>query len=206
MEKKQKFDSVKKRTLECLRQVVLVDENRRNEIDAWLDEAIDNGDLELYFMEREGRQVEDLSSVARQLYAGIDAETIKENLTSGLFGLGNIQVGEGVISIGEGDGQDASDGADEQEGTKSKTSKKKEDSMTLRGVSHNTRHWRTMIDYDYESEFGDRATFRISVSRWSISEQKRQAKIAKRNEQVAKIVQSAESKDKAKKKQTENTL
>lgn len=187
MEKKQKFDSVKERTLECLRRVVLVDENRRNEIDAWLDEAIDSGDLELYFMEREGRSVEELSSVAKQLRAGFDPETIKEGIISGSLNIGNIIIGDETNSIGESEqtGEDKTVG---------EPTEKTKESMTLKGVSHDTRHWRTMIDYNYESEFGDMASFRISVSRWSIPDQKRREKEKKHNEQVAKIVEIAENK------------
>ena len=164
MEQKPRFDSVKARTLECLRQVVIVDEARRNEIEAWLDQAIESGDLELYFAEREGRSFDDLSSIAKQIKAGIDPETIKENATKGLFGLSTQIKGEGFISIGVGSLEQVQNEDLENEQT---ISTPKKDTMTQRvEIKKESRDWKTLIYMDYESEFGDTASFRLDYSRW----------------------------------------
>ena len=161
MEQKQRFDTVKARTLECLRQVVIVDSTRKNEIDAWLDEAIQNGDLELYFAEREGRSIDDLSSIARQLKAGIDAETIKENATKGLFGLSIQSIDDGTIGIEAGEEQ-------VEEASKGK------DTLTQRvEIKKESRDWKALIYMDYESEFGDTASFRLDYSRWDKNKSKK---------------------------------
>ena len=197
MEQKQRFDSVKERTLECLRQVVLVDANRRNEIDAWLEQALDNGDLELYFAEREGRSFEDLSSVAKQLKAGIDAETIKAGITQGLFGV-KLKDDRGTIGIGGGDTGETKGTEQEDEGEESQ---KPKDSFKISRIGYDHRRWRTMLDFNYESEYGDRASFRVSVSRWSIPDQKRSEKENGHNKAVAKVA-SLESFDKDKESTT----
>lgn len=164
MEQKQRFDTVKARTLECLRQVVIVDSTRKNEIDAWLDEAIQNGDLELYFAEREGRSIDDLSSIARQLKAGIDAETIKENATKGLFGLSIQSIDGGFVGIES--GEDTTNVVED--------TKKGKDTLTQRvEIKKESRDWKALIYMDYESEFGDTASFRLDYSRWDKNKSKK---------------------------------